>query len=45
MREREEVLFEHIRKEADLSKKEAERLMSNHLEDLKELNGLYCFNG
>ncbi|KAK2572711.1 hypothetical protein P5673_001691 [Acropora cervicornis] len=38
LREREEVLFEHIRKEADLSKKEAERLMNNHLEDLKELN-------
>lgn len=38
LRKREEVLFEHIRKEADLSKKEAERLMSNHLEDLKELN-------
>lgn len=43
MHEREEVLFEHIRKEADLSKKEAEGLMNNHLEDLKELNGLYLF--
>ena len=40
MQEREEALFEQIRKEAHLSSKEAEKLMNKHLEDLKESNGL-----
>lgn len=40
MQEREEALFEQIRKEAQLSSKEAEKLMNKHLEDLKKANGL-----
>lgn len=45
MQEREEALFEQIRKEAHLSSKEAEKLMNKHLEDLKESNGLYsCYH-
>lgn len=40
LQEREEALFEQIRKEAHLSSKEAEKLMNKHLEDLKESNGL-----
>ncbi|XP_068710137.1 golgin subfamily A member 6-like protein 26 [Montipora foliosa] len=36
--EREEALFEQIRKESNLSSKEAEKLMNKHLEDLEELN-------
>ena len=43
MQEREEALFEQIRKEAHLSSKEAEKLMNKHLEDLKESNGLSLF--
>lgn len=38
LQEREEALFEQIRKEAHLSSKEAEKLMNKHLEDLKESN-------
>ncbi|KAL9984067.1 hypothetical protein ACROYT_G006323 [Oculina patagonica] len=38
LQEREEALFEQIRKEAHLSSKEAEKLMNKHLEDLKEAN-------
>lgn len=38
LQEREESLFEQIRKEAHLSSKEAEKLMNKHLEDLKESN-------
>jgi len=44
LQEREEALFEQIRKEAHLSSKEAEKLMSKHLEDLKESNGLCLLN-
>ena len=40
LQEREEALFEQIRKEAHLSSKEAEKLMNKRLEDLKESNGL-----
>lgn len=43
LQEREEALFEQIRKEAHLSSKEAEKLMTKHLEDLKESNGLSPF--
>lgn len=43
MQEREEAMFEQIRKEAHLSSKEAEKLMNKHLEDLKESNGLSLF--
>ena len=43
MQEREEAMFEQIRKEAHLSSKEAEKLMNKHLEDLKESNGLSPF--
>ncbi len=44
MQEREEALFEQIKKEAHLSSKEAEKLMNKHLEDLKEANGLSSCN-